>query len=533
MKKISFFIISLLTPIGVMAGGIVTNANQSAMYTRMQARDATLGIDAVYYNPAGLTLLPNDGFFISLNNQTVGQTRTITSDYQYLNQSEYTGKIFAPFFPGIYAVYKKGSLAFSIGVNPIGGGGGGTYEKGLPSFEYPISDLVPALASKGATAYSADIYFEGKVAYMGYQANISYKLNDMLSVSLGGRYVRAKESYNGYIRDIQLTMGGTQMRADAVMTGIAGQAYGGATSIQPIIDANYGSLTFAQAEGAGVIDATQRAQLEGGLLAFGVPQTTIDAMTIAQAQGAYDAAGDKYTATATVLGDQEVDYEKTATGFTPIISVNIHPTENLNIALKYEGLTKLEFENNTTKDFLVGFTSAGVPITKFPDGQKSRYDIPAQLVAGVTYRPFQKLFVSAGFHYYFDQQADWEGRDTLLTGNLTEYALGLEYTLSKKLLVSAGWLITQTGAEGAYQTDLSFSMNSNTIGGGFAYQVLPYLELNLAGSYTMYAQDQKTFNRNGYDAEGRPGSVAVTETYDKDVWIVALGLNFNLSALKK
>ena len=120
------------------AGGILHNTNQSAMYTRMPARDATLGIDAVYYNPAGLTKLA-DGFHFSINNQFIGQTRTVTSDYTPpLNDGKYVGDISAPLFPGIYAVYKTGNWAFSAGFNPIGGGGGATYNRGLPSFEYSI-----------------------------------------------------------------------------------------------------------------------------------------------------------------------------------------------------------------------------------------------------------------------------------------------------------------------------------------------------------------------------------------------------------
>jgi long-chain fatty acid transport protein len=49
------------------AGGLVTNNNQSIMFTRTQSRNASTGIDAVFFNPAGLTKLDN-GFYISLNN---------------------------------------------------------------------------------------------------------------------------------------------------------------------------------------------------------------------------------------------------------------------------------------------------------------------------------------------------------------------------------------------------------------------------------------------------------------------------------
>jgi long-chain fatty acid transport protein len=542
MKKTLFSLASLLLPLFVMAGGIVTNVNQSAMFTRMQARDATIGIDAVYFNPAGLTLLPNDGLFISLNNQTVGQTRTIKTNYPYLNQKEYEGKVFAPFFPGIYAAYKTGKFAFSLGFNPIGGGGGGIYDKGLPSFEYDVSDLVPALQSKGLpiNGYSANVKFEGHVAYFGYQANISYKINDMISVGIGGRFVMAKESYNGHLKDVMIDSAGKWMRADDFFTSSATKASAGATmasgaatQMQPIIDGGGGILTFEQAEAMSIITATQRAQMEGGLNALGIDPT---GMTIAQAQAAYQGAASTLTSTAqqstakaTILHDQEVEYEKTARGFTPIISVNIKPMENMNIALKYEGNTKLEFENNTTKDFLYSFDNDGQPLTMFPDGKKTRYDIPAQLAAGITYRPVDKLFISAGFHYYFDQQANWEGKEDSLKGNLTEYALGIEYTLSKKLVASVGWLKTHTGAQGGFQTDLSFSMNSNTFGGGFGIMVTPYLELNLAGAYTLYETGSKTFN---HDLARSGTFIPVKEEYDKDVWIVSIGLNFNLAALK-
>ena len=114
------------------------------------------------------------------------------------------------YFPGIYAVYKTGNWAFSAGFNPIGGGGSAQYSRGLPSFEMPISDLVPALQNQGqnVTAYRMDAYFEGTSVFFGYQANVSYAINDMISVALGGRYVTAKETYKGYIKDIALEMDG-------------------------------------------------------------------------------------------------------------------------------------------------------------------------------------------------------------------------------------------------------------------------------------------------------------------------------------
>ncbi|MDO9341264.1 MAG: hypothetical protein Q7T72_12155 [Bacteroidales bacterium] len=82
-------------------------------------------IDAVYFNPAGLTKL-GDGFYVSINNQTIGQTKKVLNNYSYLSGTpkEYIGKVSAPLFPGVYLAYNTGKLSFSAGINPIGGGGG-------------------------------------------------------------------------------------------------------------------------------------------------------------------------------------------------------------------------------------------------------------------------------------------------------------------------------------------------------------------------------------------------------------------------
>ena len=187
----------------VFAGGIVTNANQSAQYVRMLARDASTSIDAVYYNPAGLTKLA-DGFHISLNNQTLFQKKTIENKFPLLNESKYVGDAVVPSFPDFYAVYKKNKLALGFGFQPNAGGGSAKYDTGLPSFEIPISVIPTMLTSKGmpTNTYSANINFEGSSVFWGAQINASYAINDMVSISLGGRAIFAKNTYQGAIKDI-------------------------------------------------------------------------------------------------------------------------------------------------------------------------------------------------------------------------------------------------------------------------------------------------------------------------------------------
>ena len=57
MKK-SFItcVVFMMTTICAYAGGLLTNTNQHAAYNRMMSREASIGIDGVYYNPAGVAL---------------------------------------------------------------------------------------------------------------------------------------------------------------------------------------------------------------------------------------------------------------------------------------------------------------------------------------------------------------------------------------------------------------------------------------------------------------------------------------------
>ena len=56
------------------AGGLLTNTNQNIAFNRNFARVGAIGIDGVYFNPAGVVFL-DEGFHISLNFQNVYQTR--------------------------------------------------------------------------------------------------------------------------------------------------------------------------------------------------------------------------------------------------------------------------------------------------------------------------------------------------------------------------------------------------------------------------------------------------------------------------
>jgi long-subunit fatty acid transport protein len=543
MRKILTLFAGTLISGSLLAGGLVTNTNQSASWVRMPARNASTEIDAAYFNPAGMMKL-NNGFHLSLSNQSIFQTREIENFYTGpsgafgLNENLYTGTVTALAFPSIYAVYKMDKLAFSLGFNPIGGGGGALYEKGLPSFEMSPSDLVPSLAGApyNATAYRLDAYFKGSSTFLGFQGGLAYKINDWLSVAAGVRYVTAKNTYEGHLKDIQVNIASGWTRADVIMTGIAGSATTAATSTSAIIAANatYGGLTLAQAEGFGIINAGQRAQLEGGLTAFGSPTT----VTISQADAVFKGAAGRYTATATLLGDQTAKAAQSGSGITPVFSVNISPSDNLNIAIKYEMATKLELENETTTDLLVGFTATGTPITMFPNGGLTRNDMPAMLSVGFEYKVTPELKISAGSNYFFDKTADYGHKvdhdlnsstpsvhianSEIIESNGITFSAGLEYALSENLLVSGGYAYGNLGVNEKYQSDLTFANATSTVGFGGAYLINENMKINLGFGYTAYQKNEKMVD---HIFSGLNANIPARETYKKGTAIIGVGLD--------
>ncbi len=355
------------------------------------------------------------------------------------------GDVSAPIYPGVYVVYNTGKLSFSAGFNPIGGGGGAKYNTGLPSFEMGISNLVPLLNSQltplagfipgvnTVSGYQADIFFEGTSVYFGYQANVAYAISDALSVALGGRMVSAKNTYSGYIRNVEIS-------APAALGGL--QAPGA-----------YLRLV------ANLVPEPYKSSLNG-------TATVIDART-----------------------NVEADAEQTGTGFTPILSINYSASEKLNIAVKYEFKTKLDLTTTVN----AGKDAGGM----FIDGAKTIADMPAMLAIGVDYKPIEKLALSASFNTYFDKNIDYDGSNSInvnmIDKNFLEYGLGAEYGISEKLRVSAGWVATATGVNQAYQNDQRYSTNTNSVGAGFGYRISDMIDLNVGGQYTFYQGGSKDY----------------------------------------
>jgi long-chain fatty acid transport protein len=566
MKKINL-LICCFTFFSVVAysGGIVTNSNQSASWVRSLSRDAAIAPDGVFYNPAGLTKL-NDGFHFSLGSQSIFQSKDVTTSYTYLKNSpkKYHGEIKVPVFPTFYAVWKKDKIAVSFGFNPIGGGGGATFDDGLPSMELGIADMIPTANAFGtklgltATDYRRDVYFKGSSIYFGYQLGVTYQINDVVSAYLGARYVSVKNTYEGYLRNVQLNVGGTWTDVSDVFSNFATQytnlatqataGAAGATNIsntmgQLITNGIPNTYTLADAQTAGALNADQVAAIQAGLTAMGISTT----LQIGQLQTATSTAATQYTDGATAatgasdqatstaaltsaLFNQEADVVQKGNGFAPIIGVNLS-FDKLNIGLKYEFKTRIQVENDTKSDFITGVQGTEY-ITMFPDGAKVDADLPAMLSVGAAYKVTPKFSASAGLHYYWDKQSSYGKKinnvevnnSKIIDNNYIELGVGLEYNLTDKLLASVGYLLAKTGVSEEYQNDISFSLTSNGVGGGFGYKLSDKIMINAGAMYSVYNKGTKNYS---HYLQVASTNMDVKDSYYKDTFIVSLGLDFS------
>lgn len=525
MKKSLFISILALAASPMFAGGLLTNTNQSAHFLRNPALDATTEIDGVYANPAGLIFLP-DGFHLSVSNQSVWQTRTITSNFAPFAANNggnpiksYLGTAEAPLVPSFQFAYKKDRYAISAGFAITGGGGKATFANGLPSLEAQLATIPASISAKGIpTTYSVDTYMEGQQFIYGFQLNGSYKITDALSAAVGVRFNMVNNAYSGHIKSFMinptsatLNPSGSSMLPAEFFTRSATAATGVSTSMGQLIAAGYGSATMANLIAGGALTADKVTQIGAGL---GLSNSTALGMTPTQFQAGYNTAAATYTGTAAVVADKtadkSLDTKQSGFGFTPILSLDYH-ISGLNLAAKYEFKSSINVKNTTTID------QTGL----YPDGASTPSDIPALLSLGAEYQMCNSWKVSGGYHHFFDSDAKMANdKQQYINGGINEYLLGTEYAINSKFLVSAGGQITRTGVTDDYQSDLSYSLNSYSIGFGGAVNLTPKLRLNVSYFFTNYEPGTKT--STNYNATTLAGS----DTFDRTNKVFGIGLDY-------
>ena len=523
------------------AGGFLTNTNQNVAFNRMMSREASIGIDGVYYNPAGVVFL-GDGHHLSINWQLAYQDRTIKNDYSLFTNNvnnpitprEFKGKAFAPVIPSFQYAYNKGRWSFQGNFALTGGGGKCTFDNGLGSFERIVAETAMAACGLARTVdgalgsvlgrevsmfgsdqafgaggkYSYNSYMHGRQYYFGLSLGAAYKVSDNFSVFGGVRGIYATTNYYGYVEDIKV-----------------------------------GNMPLYM-----VLDPTKK-----------------DAANI------------------------ELSCDQNGIGFTPIIGVDFK-TGKWNFSAKYEFKTRMRLKNKSvnlvpsignlpanlssqmTQILTAQFTQAGLPaeqatakaeaaaaavlanqtvqktmlglknqfdteldeaIGEYADGKKIAADIPAYLSVGVGYSPIDPLRINVGFHFFDDKNAKaYNNRQEKLDHGTLEYNAGVEYDINKKLTVSAGWQSTNyglpeeeatTSKDKRFMDDKSFVTSSNSVGLGGVWHFNKKMSLTVAYFHTFY-QHKKTTE----SVELIPGNaINYSADYSRNNNVFAAGIDIN------
>ena len=439
MRKISLIgFVMLIVSIPTFAGGLLTNTNQHVSFLRMLARGASIDIDGVYSNPAGLAFLPGDGLYLSLNGQSAYQTRNISTTFPLFpeegNRRYYKGTASAPFIPSFRGAYKKGDGTISGSFAVVGGGGKASFDDGLGMFDSMIMGNISQASGGQITPsmYSINSAMDGSQFIYGVQLGLSYKINDWLSVFAGGRMNYFSGGYEGFLT--------------------------------ATVNSNIPNL--------------------GG----------------------------------TELAAIELDCDQTGWGITPILGADVK-LGKWNIGLKYEFLTNLNLENKTRK---AEVRASGVampddelnPLASFKDGVNTPSDIPALLTAAVGYEILPTLRASVEYHHFFDKAAGMAGgKEKALKHGTHEFLLGAEWDVTKQLTLSGGFQRTDYGLADDFQSDISFSCDSYSLGFGAAIKMTKHLTMNVAYFWTNYSD---------YDKITATGST----TYSRTNKVFGLGVDY-------
>ena len=193
MKKVRVLICMLVMVFisaAVYAGSIDYLSNQSAEYfITLNRNAATDSADIVSYNPAGAVFLPKNGLYLNFSTQ-----------YVFLPYEEdFMGKTYKEdqpqIIPNLFSVYKKDDWAGFLAINVTAGGGKLKWDDGDATTAGLIMQTAAGAAAMaggtGATTINNQS-IEGYSQYIGIMPGVAHKINDMISVSLAGRYIMSE-----------------------------------------------------------------------------------------------------------------------------------------------------------------------------------------------------------------------------------------------------------------------------------------------------------------------------------------------------
>ena len=551
MKKLKLvsLAIAMASAAPTFAGGLLTNTNQHVAFNRMMSREASIGIDGVYYNPAGVVFM-GEGHHLAINWQLAYQTRSIENDYALFKNNvnnpitprTFKGKAFAPVIPSFQYAYNKGRWSLQASFALTGGGGKCTFDNGLGSFEKIVAETAMAACGLARTVdnvlgntliqqgmlpagqnmemftsdqafgktgkYSYNSYMHGRQYYYGLSVGAAYKFSDNFSAFAGVRGVYASTNYYGYVENIKV----------------------GNMPLYKVLDPN----------------KENAANIELSCDQSGIGFTPIIGVDFKTGKWNFSA---KYEFKTRIrLKNKSVNQAPSISALPDNLSRQMVGT--LTEVFTKKGMTPenaLATATNTTKAVLtngdVVKTMAGLKtefdtkleeaIGEYEDGKKIAGDIPAYLALGIGYSPVNTVRVNVGFHWFDDKHAtSYNNRQEKLKRGTLEYNAGVEVDINKKITLSTGWQNTNYGlpdenldtpASKRYMDDKSFVVSSNSVAFGGVYHINKKMDLNVAYFHTFY-QHKKTSEKVQLTAQK---SFNYNSDYTRNNNVFAVGLDIN------
>jgi len=229
-------------------------------------------------------------------------------------------------------------------------------------------------------------------------------------------------------------------------------------------------------------------------------------------------------------------YEYSATGFTPIVGVNVKPNKDLVLAARFEAPTALEFKYEQKE---LGGTLANVAVVVLKnagieDGKKIRQDLPAVIGLGAGYSINDRLaFDFSGTLYLlsganlgnvYDNGGEVDKINNYF-GTGWEVGFGTVYKAVEDLKIGAGVQYAKASTKEKYLNDPRTALNASanpvldsiTLGTGVTHTFLRSLDITLSFLWCHYLPESFSIDSGAFRVSGR---------YEKDAIIIGYGMGY-------
>lgn len=438
------------------------NHSMSLEYARTLNRSASIADDSCFFNPAGTAFL-KDGLYFGVGNQVIYRTQTITEKGVAGASGNAIGNLAAFDIPEDYEGIIFAPLFPSLGI---------TFKMG------PMAIFSHTGVYGGG---GGGVYDKGLPALTNAVGGVV-----LYSQSVAGGGVLQDTSWDQKFEGTNFKIG-TQL--------------GGAYAINDMISvAAAGRMFYLMTTGVGSVR--------------NINIVTDDSTPLDGGDANREA----------LIGDVDVDFESSGLGWGAVVGVDVRPSKDFNVGIKFEYNLKME---STVK---VNKMEGGVGIKPLlgnfaADDDKQIVTEPSELWIGFDYNVMPNLKVSTSLGYVFSSMVDIDDPDTDAeekNEDTREYmdkiitGIAVEYKPITDLTVSVGYLYDGKDSDVGGQSELDWGTVTNYISCGATYSIMPEFDVTASFVYGIHS-DEKAVNILGLEQD-----------LVRDTVTVGLGVNYRM-----